>query len=142
MIVSAAVMKVFKLIPAKMELGAYQMYQFFSKNLTYAILVGLGTLFVSWKDLVHAFNPGYVAVCVAAVLALVTSGYLVGKMLNMYPVESGIVTACHSGLGGTGDVAILSASNRMGLMPFAQISTRIGGAAMIVLATVLLKVFH
>ncbi|MYM53404.1 hypothetical protein GSK84_30265, partial [Pseudomonas aeruginosa] len=53
-----------------------------------------------------------------------------------------IVTACHSGLGGTGDVAILSASNRMGLMPFAQISTRIGGAAMIVCATLLLKVLH
>jgi len=60
----------------------------------------------------------------------------------MYPVESAIVTACHSGLGGTGDIAILTASNRMELMPFAQISTRIGGAAMIVLATLLMKLFH
>jgi malate:Na+ symporter len=142
MIVSAALLKVCKVIPAKMELGAYQMYQFFSKNLTFAILVGLGTLFVSWKDLVHAFTPGYVAVCAATVISLVASGFVVGKWLNMYPVESGIVTACHSGLGGTGDVAILSASNRMGLMPFAQISTRIGGAAMIVCATVLLKLFQ
>jgi malate:Na+ symporter len=57
-------------------------------------------------------------------------------------VESAIITACHSGLGGTGDVAILSSSNRMGLMPFAQISTRIGGAAMIVLATLLMKWFY
>lgn len=142
MIVSAALLKVFKVVPANMELGAYQMYQFFSKNLTFAILVGLGTLFVSWKDLVHAFSPGYVAVCTASVAAMVASGFFVGKWLNMYPVESGIVTACHSGLGGTGDVAILSASNRMGLMPFAQISTRIGGAAMIVCATLLLKAFH
>jgi malate:Na+ symporter len=76
------------------------------------------------------------------VVALVLSGYLVGKWLNMYPVEAAIVTACHSGLGGTGDVAILSAANRMGLMPFAQISTRIGGALMVVLATLLLKWFH
>lgn len=139
MIVSAALLKVCKVLPARMELGAYQMYQFFSKNLTFAILVGLGTLFVSWKDLVHAFTPGYVAICAASVGALIVSGAVVGKWLNMYPVEAGIVTACHSGLGGTGDVAILSASNRMGLMPFAQISTRIGGAAMVVLATVLLK---
>ena len=76
------------------------------------------------------------------VAAMVASGFFVGAWLKMYPVESAIVTACHSGLGGTGDVAILSASNRMGLMPFAQISTRIGGAAMIVLATVLMKLFH
>ena len=62
--------------------------------------------------------------------------------MKMYPVESAIVTGCHSGLGGTGDVAILSASNRMELMPFAQISTRLGGAAMVVTATILLKMFH
>ncbi|MFL6630827.1 MAG: 2-hydroxycarboxylate transporter family protein [Massilia sp.] len=142
MIVSAALIKVFKVLPARMELGAYQMYQFFSKNLTFAILVGLGALFVSWKDLVHAFTPGYIAICAASVGAMVVCGFFVGKWLNMYPVESGIVTACHSGLGGTGDVAILTASNRMGLMPFAQISTRIGGAAMIVVATLLLKLFH
>ena len=61
--------------------------------------------------------------------------------MKMYPVESAIVTGCHSGLGGTGDVAILSASNRMELMPFAQISTRLGGA-MVVTATILLKCFH
>jgi malate:Na+ symporter len=142
MIVSAAVLKVARVIPPRMELGAYQMYKFVSANLTFAILVGLGALFVSWKDLMHAFSVGYVAICAATVLALIASGFFVARFLNMYPVESGIVTACHSGLGGTGDVAILSASNRMGLMPFAQISTRIGGAMMIVLATLLLKFFH
>jgi len=125
-----------------MELGAYQMYKFVSANLTFAILVGLGTLFVSWKDLMQAFTPGYFIVCAASVIALVASGFIVGKWLDMYPVEAGIVMACHSGLGGTGDVAILSASNRMGLMPFAQIATRIGGAIMIVAATILLKLTH
>ncbi|WP_199027206.1 2-hydroxycarboxylate transporter family protein [Ralstonia sp. ASV6] len=142
MIISAALLKVSKVLPQKMELGAYQMYRFVSTNLTFAILVGLGALFVSWKELVAAFTPGYFAICAATVLALVGSGFFVGKWLGLYPVESGIVTACHSGLGGTGDVAILSASNRMGLMPFAQISTRIGGAAMVVCATILLKFFH
>lgn len=142
MIVSAALLKVSKVLPQSMELGAYQMYKFVSTNLTFAILVGLGALFVSWKELMAAFTPGYFAICAATVLALVASGFFVGKWLGMYPVESGIVTACHSGLGGTGDVAILSASNRMGLMPFAQISTRIGGAAMVVTATILLKLLH
>jgi Na+/citrate or Na+/malate symporter len=56
------------------------------------------------------------------------TGALVGRMLGMYPIEAAIVNACHSGQGGTGDVAILTAANRMQLMPFAQIATRIGGA--------------
>lgn len=142
MIVGAAMLKVAKVIPARMELGAYQMYKFMSANLTFAILIGLGALFVSWNDLVKAMTFGYLAVCVATVSAMVAAGFFIGPWLKMYPVESGIVTACHSGLGGTGDVAILSASNRMGLMPFAQISTRIGGAAMIVVATILMKLAY
>ncbi|HMC94563.1 MAG TPA: 2-hydroxycarboxylate transporter family protein, partial [Polyangia bacterium] len=48
-----------------------------------------------------------------------------------------IVNACHSGQGGTGDVAILTAANRIQLMPFAQIATRIGGAIMVTLTLIL-----
>lgn len=141
MIIAVAVIKVLKLMPASMELGAQQMYKFMTSNLTFAILVGLGVLFVPWNQMVASLTVGYFMVCLATVLAIVASGFLVGRLMKMYPVESAIVTACHSGLGGTGDVAILTASNRMELMPFAQISTRIGGAAMVVLATILLKVF-
>lgn len=59
--------------------------------------------------------------------------------MKMYPVDAAIVTGCHSGLGGTGDVAILSASKRMALMPFAQVATRIGGVSTVILASLLLK---
>jgi malate:Na+ symporter len=68
---------------------------------------------------------------------MIGSGWFVGKMLNMHRVESALATARHSGLGGAG--AVLSAAERMGLMPFAQISTRIGGATMAVVAVFLLK---
>ncbi|HDR9879869.1 TPA: 2-hydroxycarboxylate transporter family protein [Burkholderia cenocepacia] len=142
MIIAAALLKVCRAIPESMEVGAYQMYKFMSTNLTFSILVGLGALFVSWDKLVSAFSPGYFVICTSVVLSMVASGFFVGAWLKMYPVESAIVTACHSGLGGTGDVAILSSSNRMGLMPFAQISTRIGGAAMVVFATILMTWLH
>ena len=77
-----------------------------------------------------------------SLLAMIASGFFVGKWLNMYPVEAAIVTACHSGLGGTGDVAILGAADRMGLMAFAQIATRVGGAIMIVIATLAMKIAY
>lgn len=140
MIFSAALVKYSNLMPAKMEQGAYHMYRFISSSLTWPLLVGLGVLYTPWKDVVQVLtDPGYIAICASTVLAMISSGFFIGKYLNMYPIESALVTGCHSGLGGTGDVAILSASNRMELMPFAQISTRIGGACMIVLAAILMK---
>lgn len=104
-------------------------------------MVGLGILYIPLDDVATVISIPFVCVCIAVVLAMVGSGYFVGKLMNMYPVESAIVTGCHSGLGGTGDVAILSASGRMGLMPFAQVSTRLGGAATVICATILLRVF-
>ena len=142
MIFTAAIVKYSKIMPARMEQGAYHMYRFISSTLTWPLLVGLGVLYTPWKDVIAAITPAYIAICASTVLAMITSGFFIGKYLNMYPIESAIVTGCHSGLGGTGDVAILSASNRMELMPFAQVSTRIGGACMIVTATLLMKLWH
>lgn len=142
MIICSVVLKVSKTLPVEMELGAYQINRFMSTNLTFAILVAMGSVLVSWQQLVSSFNPGYIAVCAATVLAMIASGFYVGRLLNMYPIEAAVVTACHSGLGGTGDVAILGAADRMGLMAFAQISTRVGGALMIVVATFLMRFFY
>lgn len=142
MIFTAAIVKYSRLMPARMEQGAYHMYRFIATNLTWPLLVGLGALYVPCKEVVAALTPGYLAVCLSAVAAMWTTGFVVGRILRMYPVESAIVTGCHTGLGGTGDVAILSAANRIELMPFAQAATRLGGALMIVVATVLLKLWH
>ncbi|WP_028401367.1 2-hydroxycarboxylate transporter family protein [Ectobacillus panaciterrae] len=139
MIVAATLVKCLKVMPAKMEQGAYHLYKFVSTSLTWPLMVGLGILYIPLKDVVKIVTPAYVVVCSVVVVTMVGTGYLVGKFMKMYPVDAAIVTGCHSGLGGTGDVAILSASNRMSLMPFAQVATRLGGASTVILATLLMK---
>ena len=142
MILSAAIVKALGIMPAIVEKAAKQFYLFVSKNLTWALLVGIGVCYTPWKDVVAVIQPSYIITVIATVLSMVGCGFFTARFLNMYPVESALVTACHSGLGGTGDVAILSASARMELMPFAQISTRIGGAAVVVMAVILMRVFY
>lgn len=142
MILSAAIIKALGIMPAIVEKAAKQFYLFVSKNLTWALLVGIGVCYTPWKDVVAVIQPSYVITVVATVLSMVACGFFTARFLNMYPVESALVTACHSGLGGTGDVAILSASARMELMPFAQISTRIGGASVVVMAVILMRLFY
>ena len=52
--------------------------------------------------------------------------------MGFYFIESAITAGlCMTNMGGTGDVAVLSACKRMQLMPFARISTSIGGALII-----------
>ena len=93
-----------------------------------ATLFAIGVALTPWDKLVAAFTVSNLIVIVSTVFTLMAVGAMVDRWLRMYPIESAIVNACHSGQGGTGDVAILTAADRMQLMPFAQIATRIGGA--------------
>ncbi|MEB7805837.1 2-hydroxycarboxylate transporter family protein [Mammaliicoccus fleurettii] len=139
MILFATLIKCLKVMPHKMEDGAHNLYKFVSTSLTWPLMVGLGMLYIPLEDVVKIVTPAYIVICASVVLTMITSGYFVGKLMKMYPVDSAIVTGCHSGLGGTGDVAILSASKRMALMPFAQVATRIGGVSTVIMASLLLK---
>jgi len=105
------------------------------------LLFAIGVALTPWDKLVSAFTLSNLITIVATVTTLMAAGFLVGRRLNMYPIEAAIVNACHSGQGGTGDVAILSAADRMALMPFAQIATRIGGAITVTLALIALSRF-
>ncbi|CAG8863974.1 Citrate/malate transporter [Pseudomonas fluorescens] len=77
------------------------------------IMIGLGMLYVPLDSVVKVFSVGYVLACVSVVGSMTVAGFFIGKVMKMHPIESAIVTCCHSGLGVTGDVAIFSVSNRM-----------------------------
>jgi malate:Na+ symporter len=141
MLVLAVIMKLGRIASPQLEQGAYANYQFFSACVTYPLLFAIGVAKTPWEKLVAAFNLPTVTTIVATVAALIGTGFLMARFMKMYPIDVAIVTACHSGQGGTGDVAILTAANRMQLMPFAQIATRIGGAITVTLALILFARF-
>ncbi|HJZ20043.1 MAG TPA: 2-hydroxycarboxylate transporter family protein, partial [Bradyrhizobium sp.] len=105
---------------------------------TYPLLFAIGVALTPWDKLIAAFHPANVITIASTVVTIMATGFFVGRLMNLYPIETAIVNACHSGQGGTGDVAILTAANRMALMPFAQIATRIGGAVTITVVLVIL----
>lgn len=141
MILVAALIKYLSLLPIEMERGSKQLYKFISANFTFPLMVGLGMLYIPLKDVVGMLSWQYFVVVISVVLTVVLTGYFVGGLMNMYPIEAAIITACQSGMGGTGDVAILSTANRMNLMPFAQVATRLGGAITVLTMTFLFKIF-
>ncbi|HEX5378591.1 MAG TPA: 2-hydroxycarboxylate transporter family protein [Phenylobacterium sp.] len=141
MLFLAVLLKLGRAIPPSLEQGAFAVYQFFRTAVTYPLLFAIGVAMTPWEKLMAAISFANVATIVATVSALMTTGFVTARFIGMYPIDVAIVTACHSGQGGTGDVAILTASNRMQLMPFAQIATRIGGAVTVTLALIALTRF-
>jgi malate:Na+ symporter len=138
MLMIAVLLKLARAVSPSLQLGAFHVYKFFSTAVTYPLLFAIGVSLTPWDKLVAAFTVPYLITIVSTVVALVTTGFFVGGWLKMYPIDTAIVTACHSGQGGTGDVAILTAGNRMQLMPFAQIATRIGGAITVTVVLIVL----
>ncbi|HWK43346.1 MAG TPA: 2-hydroxycarboxylate transporter family protein [Stellaceae bacterium] len=139
MLVLAVVLKLTKLASPSLQQGAFVLYRFFQTAVTYPLLFAIGVTLTPWDKLVAAFTVPYLVTIISTVAALMATGFVVARMLKMYPIDVAIVNACHSGQGGTGDVAILSAANRMQLMPFAQIATRIGGAITVTLSLIVLS---
>jgi malate:Na+ symporter len=138
MLVIAVGLKLARAVSPSLQVGAFHVYKFFSTAVTYPLLFAIGVALTPWDKLVAAFTLPYVVTIVATVVTIITTGFFVGGWLKMYPIDTAIVTACHSGQGGTGDVAILTAANRMQLMPFAQIATRIGGAVTVTVVLIIL----
>lgn len=140
MIISVAICKIFNLLPERIEICCYQWYQFVMKNLTTTLLMGIGICYLDIAQVINSFSLIYLVLCLLTCLGAFFGAALVGKLVGFYPVEAGITAGlCMSNMGGTGDVAVLSAADRMELMPFAQISSRLGGAIILLLGSLMLS---
>ena len=138
MLFLAVLAKLTRAVSPELQQGGLVVYEFVRTNMTYPLLFAIGVALTPWDKLVAAFHITNIVTIASTVVTIMATGFVVGRLMNMYPIETAIVNACHSGQGGTGDVAILTAANRMQLMPFAQIATRIGGAVTVTMVLLIM----
>ena len=80
-------------------------------------------------------------IVVLVVLGSLAGAAVMGWIVGFYPVESAVTAGlCMTNMGGAGDLAVLGAAKRMDLICFAQISSRIGGAIVLLIASVVFSV--
>ncbi|UUV19532.1 2-hydroxycarboxylate transporter family protein [Fusobacteria bacterium ZRK30] len=142
MILSVAFAKLTGILKREHEEAATTWFQFVMKNFTLALLVGIGIAYTDLGAVISAFSLTYLLLVVTTIVGAMIGTAIVGRMLGFYMIE-GTITAglCMANMGGTGDIAVLSAANRMELLPFSQISSRIGGAFMLILTSLLINLF-
>ena len=137
-IIVCAVLKISGLVPKELEKDTKQWYNFVSKTMIPAVYFTVGFTYMDMQQVIESFTLSYFFIMLATVVGAIIGTWFVGKLVKFHPIESAITAGlCMSNMGGSGDLAVLGAANRMELMPFAQISSRIGGALIIIIANVL-----
>ena len=141
-IIGVAVVKIVGILPGKLEFCAIKWYNFMSSNFTVIIMAGVGLAMFDIASFFETLSPAFLLISAVVVVGGVIGAGLGGILVKFFFVESAITAGlCMSNAGGSGDVQILSASNRMELMPFAQISSRLGGALILIIQSVLATMF-
>ena len=89
-----------------------------------------------------SFMLPYVLIAALIVVGAILGSGLVGWLVGFYPIETAITAGlCMANRGGSGDLAVLGAAKRMELISFAQISSRLGGGLMLIIASVVFGIF-
>lgn len=138
-IILCAICKITDVIPEDLQKDLSQWYSFMIKvGAGPAVYFAIGYVYTDLGVVLANLNAIYVLLTVMTLIGAIVGSWLIGKLLGFFPVEASITAGlCMANMGGSGDIATLGAANRMELMPFAQISSRIGGAIIIVIASIL-----
>ena len=140
LIIFSALANVFNLIPENLKAGAQRCQQFCAGKMIWIQMVGCGITLIDFNEMLGVLSAGNLVITVLIVLGAVLGSALFGVLVGFYPVESAITAGlCMANMGGAGDLAVLGAAKRMNLMSYAQISSRIGGAMVLLIGSLIFQ---
>lgn len=141
LILMTAVLNVLNVIPVKLKVGVKQCSDFLTKPRMCYCMVGIGIAFTDLGELAAALTWQTLVISAAVVAGSAIGAGFVGTLFGFNFVESGVTAGlCMANRGGSGDLQVLGACKRMQLMSYAQISSRIGGAIILTIGSIVFSV--
>lgn len=138
MIIFAALANIFNLIPENLREACRRCQHFCGNKLVWIQMVGMGISAINFSTMFSVASWQNVVIVLMIVIGCCVGSALFGWIVGFFPVESAITAGlCMANMGGAGDLAVLGAAKRMDLMVYAQISSRIGGAIVLLIASIL-----
>jgi len=135
MIIFVVILAATGLVPARVRAGAKRLQSFFSGQLGIIIMVGMGADF-NLGELFKAVAPSNIIMALMIVIGAIIGAGGVGYLVGFYPIDSAITAGlCMANRGGNGDLACLGAADRMDLIAYSQLSSRLGGGIVLIIAS-------
>lgn len=142
MVLVVAALNAANLCSPEIKEGAKRLSNFFSKQLLWLLMVGVGVCYTDLGEIMQAITFANVVIAAVIVVGAIVGSAVAGWLIGFYPVEASITAGlCMANRGGSGDLEVLSACNRMSLISYAQISSRLGGGIVLVIASVVFGMF-
>ncbi|MEB3370468.1 2-hydroxycarboxylate transporter family protein [Saccharopolyspora mangrovi] len=132
-IIAAAIVKIAGLLPRHLEEASTSWGAMVTQLFVPALLVAVSLTYIDIADVLTSLSsPLFLVLTAVTVLSATLTSGLLGWLVKFHFVEAAITPGLvMADTGGSGDVAVLSAANRMHLMPFAALTNRLGGAVVL-----------
>lgn len=127
---------VFKLIPRRFCEGTKILSKFITDNMGPMCFAGIGIAITDFGEFMAAITLQNLFVTFMIILGIAIGAAVLGWAVGFYPIDSAIIVGlCCANRGGSADVVLLGATDRMELMPYAQVLSRLGGAVVLALSS-------
>ena len=137
MIIFVVILAATGVIPVNIRAGAKRLQKFMNASCAVVLMAGLGFDF-DLKELAESCSVSNVVIALFIVIGAIVGAAVIGYLVGFYPIDSAVTAGlCMANRGGNGDVAVLGAAKRMDLMAYAQLSSRLGGGIVLIVASFL-----
>ena len=142
MVITVILLNAFGVIPASVRTAVQKVQAFFTKQFLWVLMIGVGIVFTDLPSLIATITLTNVVLCMLIITGAAIGAGSTGMLVKFYFVETAITAGlCMANRGGSGDIECLTAAGRMELMPYAQISSRIGGGMVLIIASIIFGMF-
>lgn len=137
MVILCIILNLLNVIPEQLKKGAKEMSDLLTKPLMCMCMCGIGIAFTDLGEFIMAINFQTIFIAFMIVLGAIIGSGFVGRLFGFNFVEGAMTSGlCMANRGGSGDLQVLSAGKRLNLMSYAQISSRIGGAIILIIGSI------
>ncbi len=125
------------IVPLEFRAGIRNLQAFLVGKLGVVAFAAVGVSMLDFGEFISAVNLENLIISFAVVLGAIVGTAVMGWFFGFYPIDAAVTAGlCMANRGGSGDVVVLSAADRLELMSYAAISSRVGGGLVLIIAGV------